>query len=384
MKAVAVFPETKEVKLADHPEPSISSGTDVKLRMLEVGVCGTDKEICRFDYGTPPPGSPYLVIGHESLAEVVDLGADVSRVRPGDLVVTSVRRACPHETCVACRAGRPDFCFTGDFTERGIKQRHGFMTELVVDDEQYLSVVPADLREVGVLVEPLTIAEKALTQVWQVQQRLPWGCPSLDEQTAGNLAAARDAAPGRCHTAVVLGAGPVGLLGAMALVTAGFTTTVYSRETGESGKARTVRLIGARYVSAETHTLAELAKEVGGIDLVYEAVGASSLAFDAMKVLGTNGVFVFTGVPGRKAPMPVDTDLLMRNLVLRNQVAFGTVNAGRDAFDAAIRDLGIFSRRFPAAVQTLITARVPIEAHAELLLGNPGGTKNVIVFSHGE
>src|SRR5262245_26278385 len=174
MKAIAVFPAEKRISIVDHAAPEISGPTEVKLRMLEVGVCGTDREICRFDYGIPPGGEPYLVIGHESLGEVVEVGAGVSRVKAGDLVVTMVRRPCPHDDCYACRAGRQDFCHTGDFTERGIKGAHGFMTEFVVDDEQYMNVLPAGLREIGVLVEPLTIAEKALIQLRQVQQRLPW------------------------------------------------------------------------------------------------------------------------------------------------------------------------------------------------------------------
>ncbi|MGH9943939.1 MAG: alcohol dehydrogenase catalytic domain-containing protein, partial [Pyrinomonadaceae bacterium] len=166
MKAVAVFPASREIKLVEHEEPRLASPTEVKLRVLEVGVCGTDKEISTFEYGTPPADSPYLVIGHESLSEVVETGPAVSRLKPGDLVVASVRRPCPHAHCVACRTGRQDFCFTGDFSERGIKERHGYMTEFFADDEQYLNVVPGPLREVGVLVEPLTIAEKALAQVW--------------------------------------------------------------------------------------------------------------------------------------------------------------------------------------------------------------------------
>lgn len=391
MKAVAVFPESKEIKLVEHDEPNISSPTEVKLRVLEVGVCGTDKEICAFEYGTPPADSPYLLLGHESFAEVVETGEAVSRVGRGDLVVTSVRRPCPHEACVACRMGRQDFCFTGDFTERGIKEEHGYMTEFVVDEEQYMNVVPAHLREVGVLVEPLTIAEKALTQVWQVQQRLPWECaPTMTVGGATNAQGANEPAPAleekgslsghavSCHRALVLGAGPVGLLGAMALVVAGFKTHVYSREAATSEKARLVEAFGAKYLSAETHAVERLAEQIGGIDLVYEAVGASSLAFEVMKYLDTNGVFVFTGVPGRKAPVAVDTDLLMRNLVLRNQVVFGTVNAGRDAFEAAIRDLEIFHTRWPQIVNSLITARVPIEEHRDLLLGKIGGIKNVI------
>jgi threonine dehydrogenase-like Zn-dependent dehydrogenase len=352
--------------------------------VLEVGICGTDKEICAFEYGTPPKGSPYLVLGHESLSEVVETGDEVSRLKRGDLVVASVRRPCPHETCVACRMGRQDFCATGDFTERGIKERHGYLTEFVVDDERYMNVLPARLREVGVLIEPLTIAEKALTEVWHMQKRLPWWFAPPEEQAGAPRAATappHERAGGRewlYQRAVVLGAGPVGLLGAMALVVAGFDTYVYSREPATSDKARLVETFGGTYISAETHAVEALAERVGGIDLVYEAVGASGLAFEVMKYLDTNGVFVFTGVPGRKAPVPVDTDFLMRNLVLRNQVAFGTVNAGRDAFEAAIRDLDIFHERWPQAVKSLITSRVGIEEHRDLLLGKVGGIKNVV------
>ena len=138
------------------------------------------------------------------------------------------------------------------------------------------------------------------------------------------------------HRAVVLGAGPVGLLGAMALVNAGYDTWVYSRERGAQSEGRRRRARSARTTcSAEDIAVEQLAEQVGNIDLVYEATGASSVAFEVMKVLGTNGIFVFTGVPGRKAPIEVDTDAIMRNLVLKNQVVFGTVNAGRDAFEAA-------------------------------------------------
>ena len=367
MRAVAVVPGKREVRLIQHESPKISAPTQVKLHMLEVGVCGTDKEICAFQYGTPPTGFEYLVIGHESLGEVIEVGPATTRVKPGDLVVPMVRRPCPHDHCLACHSDRQDFCFTGDFTERGIKEAHGFMTEFVVDDEKYMNPVPQELSDVAVLVEPLTIAEKALSQVWQVQQRLPWACPV----TPGKERA-------HCHSAVVLGAGPVGLLGAMALVASGFETYVYSRESVPNPKASLVELIGATYVSSETDSVEALAGRVGNIDLVYEAAGASRLSFELMKVLGTNGIFVFTGVPGRKAPIEVDTDLIMRNLVLKNQVVFGTVNAGRDAFETAIGDLGVFMKRWPDAVRSLITGRFPIEGHQDLLVGRTGGIKNVI------
>ncbi|MEB2284267.1 MAG: hypothetical protein B6D46_04175 [Polyangiaceae bacterium UTPRO1] len=370
MKAVAVFPASREVKSIAVPEPLLATPTDVRLRILDVGICGTDKELCAFKYGTPPAGSDHLVIGHESLGEVVEVGSAVTRVDVGDLVVPMVRRPCPRADCRACAAGRQDFCFTGEYTERGIKERHGFMTEWVVDDQRYMNVVPRALRDVGVLVEPLTIAEKALAQVRLVQQRLPW------------TASASDSAAGTGHRAVVLGAGPVGLLGAMALVAAGFATFVYSRGGDAGPRARIVREIGATFVAAESTTVAALPQVVGAIDVVYEATGASKLAFDVLPLLGTNGIFVFTGVPGRRAPVAVDTDLLMRNLVLKNQIVLGSVNASRADFEAAIRDLGLFQSRWPRALAALVTGRFPIDAYAEALLRAPADAiKSVVAVS---
>ncbi|HKY33198.1 MAG TPA: glucose 1-dehydrogenase [Candidatus Polarisedimenticolia bacterium] len=372
MKAIAVRPAGRRVEIVEHAEPRLQSATQVRLRMLEAGVCGTDREICAFQYGTPPPGSETLVIGHESLGRVVEVGPEVEGIKVGDLAVPMVRRGCLHAHCRACREGRPDFCFTGDFTERGIKEAHGFMTEVVVDDQAVMNVVPESLRDVAVLVEPLTIAEKALAQLWHVQRRLPWGCPPGHGDQ-----------PGHCRTAVVLGAGPVGLLGAMALRHAGFATYVYSRTPAPNDKSELVSAIGATYVSSDRTPPARLAEMAGSIDVVYEAVGASRVAFEVMQVLGANGVFLFTGVPGRKGPVPLDTDLLMRNLVLKNQVVLGTVNAGRETYRTAIRDLQAFASKWPAAVRSLITGRHGIEDHQDLLVGRARGIKNVITLSQG-
>jgi glucose 1-dehydrogenase len=357
MRAVAVYPAQREVRMVDHREPKINSGTQAKVRVLEVGVCGTDRDIVAFEYGTPPEGSEYLIIGHESLSEVVEAGPQVSQVKPGDLVVMTVRRPCPHPSCVACREGRQDFCYTGDFTERGIKQSHGYMTEFVVEEERYLHSVPPALRDVAVLVEPLTIAEKSLEQLWTVQRRLPW-----DHR--------------RC--AVVLGAGPVGILGAMALKVEGFEVSVYSRSPNHEENNGILNAIGAQYIAAETHSSEEMAKMVGPIDVVYEATGASSVAFDVLKHLGPNAVFVFTGVPGRTGPIPVDTDEIMRNMVLNNQLVLGSVNAPPQAFQSAIRRLGIFAQRWPETLRSVITARFPLERALDALQGPPGGVKNVV------
>jgi threonine dehydrogenase-like Zn-dependent dehydrogenase len=367
MKAVAVFPARKELRVIDHPEPKIESPTQAKLRMLDIGVCGTDKEIARFDYGTPPQGSDYLVIGHESLGRVVEVGPQASSVKVGDLVVTMVRRPCGHAECVACNAGRQDFCFTGDFTERGIKGRHGYMTESVVDDQKFMVVVPPELRDIGVLVEPLTIAEKAIEQLWMIQKRLPWGSPEAPNDPSANT-----------HRALVLGAGPVGLLGAMALRVRGFKTVIYSKGKTPNPRADIAAAIGATYIAAEDVPADKIEDAVGTIDLVYEAVGASTLAFDVLKEIGNNAVFIFTGVPGRKGPMPVDTDLIMRDLVLKNQIVFGTVNAGRISFEDAVKDLTEFVRRWPDAVRKLITGRFPIDQAMSLINGQIDGIKNIV------
>jgi glucose 1-dehydrogenase len=372
MKAVAVFPQLKEIRIVEQDEPQITQPSQVKIRAIEIGICGTDREICSFHYGTPPRGLKHLVIGHEMLGEVVETGSEVEDLKRGDLVIPLVRRPCAHDHCIACRAGRQDFCYTGDFTERGIKEMHGYMGEFVVDDERFIVKVPRELRGVAVLVEPLTIAEKALIQIGNVQRRLPWTCP---------IQSAAMGIDHQCHRAVVLGAGPVGLLGAMAMRAAGFETWVYSREAAPHRKADICAMIGATYISSAETSVPQLTEMVGSIDLVYEAVGASSLAFDVLKALGTNGVFIMTGVPGRKEPINVDTDLIMRNMVLKNQVLLGTVNAGADAFNAAMKDLAVFMKRWPEAVRSLFTGRLGIDMAPARLRDGRGSIKDVIAYA---
>jgi glucose 1-dehydrogenase len=370
MKAVSVFPGTQTLKIVEHEAPRITQPDQVKLHMLDVGICGTDREICSFEYGTPPEGYDYLVIGHEALAQIEEVGSAVELLKPGDLVVPTVRRPCHHPWCRACRSEHQDFCYTGDFTERGIKEAHGYMTGFVVDHERYMKLVPPDLKEIAVLVETLTIAEKAMAQVfWLMQHRPPWIDP-----------AAPSAERGYGLNALVLGVGPVGLLGAMVLVSAGFKTYVYSRELPPNPRIDLVSSIGATYVSTQTTTIDQLHEQIGNIDLVYEAVGHSHFALEVLRVLGINGIFVLTGVPGLQAFIEADPARLMREMVLKNQVLFGTVNAGPESFASAIRDLDIFIKRWPAAVQTLIAGRYPAEQAFELILGRPTGIKSVISF----
>lgn len=366
MKAVGVFPSERRYDVIDHPEPGISNPRQVKIKMLEVGICGTDKEIVSFEYGYPPEGSPYLILGHESFGQVVEVGSEVKNVKPGDYVVPTVRRPCGRPDCSACKGGRQDFCFTGGFTERGINQQHGFMAEYVVDDAANLNLVPPEIRNIAVLVEPLTIAEKGFTQMWTIQQRLPWNSPEPGQPRGAGL------------RAVVLGGGPVGLLGAMKLALDGFDTYVYSLSPPGSDLPGLCVRFGAKFIPAETTTVAQMAEMVGNIDVVYEATGVSSLSYEVLKYLGINGVFVFTGVPALKGPRPVDADAIMRANVLKNQVILGTVNASKQSFADAISDLAAFHARWPGVAESLITSRFPIDRVKEPLSGSVGGIKSVI------
>jgi threonine dehydrogenase-like Zn-dependent dehydrogenase len=359
MRAVGVFPDSRVVRLVEHPEPSIASPRELKLRMLEVGVCGTDRELCAFRFGTAPQGSDHYVLGHESLAEVAEIGDGVRGVRPGDLVVACVRKPCDAPACLPCRAGRQDFCATGRYRERGIQGMHGFMTDYVIEEERYVYVVPPALRAAAVLIEPLTIAEKAFLEFQVIDARLPWR-----KET---------------RTAVVLGAGPVGLLGAMLFHAAGFETWVYSRSPAPNAKARIVEAIGARYVSSLEVSARDFARATGNIDVVYEAMGAAQTALDVAQFLGANGVFVFTGVPPIDDPLTLDLHRLLLHMIVRNQVLVGTVNAGSDAFEAAVRDLSVFHSRWPAALASMITGRYPIEAFRDAI--DAPGIKSVIAMN---
>jgi len=357
---MSVFPKQREIRIVDVPVPMANHEHDVLVQVREVGICGTDREICDFHYGTPPDGSERLVLGHEALGEVVSVGPAVRTLKPGDLVALTVRRPCPDEECVACRAGRQDFCTTGDFLERGIKHADGFMTEFVVEHEHYLVRVPPTLAEVGVLIEPLTIAAKASVELEAIMRRYPWEPTGL--------------------RALVLGAGPIGLLGAMAAVSRNFQTFAYSLEAADSPRARLARSIGVEYISARDTPLDVLAAKIGPMDIIFEAVGSARVAFAALDALAPNGVCIFSGVPGGDKTIEVELDGIMRNIVLKNQVLFGTVNASRSAFEASVQKLEQFMTLFPEAVRGLITERARLE-DAPALLHQPRGIKQVVAMA---
>ncbi len=365
MRAVAMFPTEKKIRVVERQSPVLEGDDQVRLRMLEVGVCGTDHEIARFEYGTPPAGEPYLVIGHESLGEVVEVGKAVTGIKAGDLIVTTVRRPCGRPECRPCQHQRPDFCRTGAYSERGIKGLHGFMTDEVVDQAHNMHLVPPAIADIAVLTEPLTIAEKALNELAPVLTRMPWVDPAREEKRGLN--------------AVVLGAGPVGLLGALALLVRGFDTWVYSREKANSARAAWIESVGGHYIESGTLPVDQLGKQVGNVDLILEATGSAALSTAALPAIGANGVMILTGVPGGVAEVKIDSQRIMRDLVLENQLIYGTVNAGPGAFRNAIADLAKFEARWPKQVRALITGRFSPENIGDVLAGKDA-IKSVIKF----
>jgi glucose 1-dehydrogenase len=360
MRAVAVFPRRSELAIVEVPPPILKGDHDVLVRVREVGICGTDREICAFHYGTPPAGHEALILGHEAIGEVLEVGSSVSGFRSGDLVVMTVRRPCTDASCLGCRYGREDFCETHHFRERGIKEADGYMTDLIVEDEHYLVPLPERLADVGVLVEPLTIAAKASLELDAIRQRFPWQRTNV--------------------RGLVLGAGPIGMLAAMMLVSRGATTVLYSREPANTPRAELVRSFGAQYVSAQEIPLTELASRDAEFNIIVEAVGNARVAFESLRALAPNGIAVLSGIPSGQHPIDIDLDPIMRNIVLENQMVFGTVNASRAAFEEAVRELEQFMRRFPEAVSSLITERVGLEQAPELVR-KPGGIKQVVAVA---
>jgi threonine dehydrogenase-like Zn-dependent dehydrogenase len=364
MKAIAVIPGTTTLRLVDRPEPAIGAPDEIKLRVLRVGICGTDREEASGGRADAPPGAADLVIGHEMFGQVVELGAEVKSVRPGDFAAFTVRRGCGH--CPNCLKDRSDMCLTGDYTERGIKARDGYQTEFAVDREAYLVKVPRELVSLGVLTEPTSVAEKAIDEALRVQAaRLPDAA-----DPAGWI---------RGKRALIAGLGPIGLLAAFALRLRGANVLGLDVVDANTLRPTLLQQIGGTYVDGRQTKPASLEKHYGQIDFIFEATGVAHLEFDLLGALGINGAYVLTGIPGGDRPIDIDGAGLMRQLVLRNQVMIGSVNASRQHFAMAVEDLSKSLATWPAAIARVITHVVPYTDFAEVLTHHPADEIKAVV-----
>lgn len=338
MKAVAVVPrKPRSVHLATLDRPrldEIPGGRGVLVRVLQVGVDGTDKEINAGEYGDAPPGFDFLVLGHENFGVVEAAGPEVTHVQRGDFVVATVRRP---GGSLYDRIGTSDMTTDDVYYERGINLRHGFLTEFYVDDAEYIVKVPRGLREVGVLMEPLTVVEKGVSQAWEIQRRLRvW----------------------RPQKALVMGVGTIGLLACLVLRLRGLQVTACARNPVGSRNSELLKQIGVQYVSTDSATILETARAQGPFDLILEATGYSPVVFDCMQALAKNGVLVLASVTGGSRTVTVPADKINLDFVLGNRVMVGTVNANREHFEMGAADLAQAEAEYPGWLGCLLTHRV--------------------------
>jgi threonine dehydrogenase-like Zn-dependent dehydrogenase len=338
MQAIAVFPgKPGSVHLAELPKPSldeISNGRGVLVKVLRVGVDGTDKEINAAEYGTAPPGYDFLVIGHEGFGQVEAVGPNVTEFKTGDYVVATVRR--PGHS-IYDLIGTSDMTTDDVYYERGINLRHGYLTEYYVDDAEYIVKIPQGLREVGVLLEPTTVVEKGIAQAYEIQRRLRVWHP---------------------RRAAVMGAGTIGLLATLALRLRGIQVATFARSQKPNPNADLIEQLGATYESTRDVAILDGANKYGPFDLIFEATGNSDVVFQSMQALGKNGVLVLSSVTGGDHMVQVPADKINLQFVLGNKVMVGTVNANREYFEAGVRDMAQAEAEYPGWLFQLLTHRV--------------------------
>lgn len=356
MRAVAVFPgQPDSVHLAELPAPRVEDvpgGRGVLVRVLRVGVDGTDREINAAEYGAAPDGFPFLVLGHEGFGRVEAVGPNVSVLRPGDYVVATVRRP---GSSIYDTIGLQDMTTDDRYFERGISLRHGYLTEFYVEDEEFVVKVPAGLKEVGVLLEPMTVAQKGIAQAYEIQRRLKvW----------------------RPRTAAVMGTGTLGLLAALALRLRGLVVTAFGRTPRPYLNANLLEAIGVTYVDTTARSIAAAAAGEGAFDLIFEGTGSSAVVFESMEALAKNGVLVLSSITGGNRRLEVPADRINLGFVLGNKVMVGTVNASRENFESGVRDMAHAESQYPGWLARLLTHPVRgLENYAELFtrLRNPDG-----------
>jgi len=336
MKAIALVPHTKNVKIVDWPEPQIEKPDHVKVKVLQVGICGTDREEVSGGRADAPKGEHQLIIGHEVLAEVIQVGADVKSLKPKDLVVVIVRRPCT--VCEMCKRNCPDMCQSGLYTERGIKQRHGFQAEFVVDEEKYMIKVPPSLKSLAVLTEPTTVVEKAIDHSCRIQCAREPVDPDPFKWLKGKKA-------------LIAGLGPIGLLGAMVLRLRGAEVVGLGREPSNNLRPRLLESMGGRYINSSIQE---------EFDLILEATGAAKLELELVQYLAPSGIYVLTGLP-EDTTLTIDGGRLVTDLVLKNQVIFGSVNATREHFKQGVDDLEAAKEKWPGVIEQFITSKTPYQ-----------------------
>lgn len=351
MKAIAIIPGKGDVQLVDIEEPAITEPFQVKLKVLQVGICGTDREEAAGGRADAPPQSDYLVIGHEMFGQVVAIGESVKSVQPGDYGIFIVRRGCGK--CYPCLHQRSDMCTTGDYTERGIKGKHGYQTEYVVDYEEYFVKIPDSIINLGVLTEPMSVSAKAIDEAEQIQTaRLP----GIN---------ARNWLEG--EKVLVAGLGAIGLLAAFSLRLRGAEVYGLDVVDEDTSRPQLLKEIGGKYIDGRKTDTLSIDEQYGEMHLIFEATGIAELEFQLIDALGINGIYILTGIPQGKRPICILGAALTQQIVLKNQLLLGSVNASVEHYALAIEDLEKAQEKWKGAIEKVITTIYPFQEFKEAL-----------------
>ena len=339
MKAIAVTPKQKNtVRLVEMDKPKtsdIENGRGVLVEVLRVGACGTDREINNGEYGVAPEGFDFLVLGHENLGRVVETGENVWEFKVGDFVVASVRR--PGHS-IYDLIGEQDMTTDDEYFERGISRLHGYMAEFYAESADWLVKIPPAIVEIAVLLEPLSIIEKGISQAFEIQERMKiW----------------------RPKTAAVFGTGSVGLLTSLAFRLRGLEVHAFGKDKREGYyNADLLEEIGATYDSTMEISVADSVKKYGEYDVIFECTGFSPIAFQAMEALNQNGVLILSSVTGGDRKTEVPADKINQQFVLGNRLMFGTVNANREHFEMGVKDLALSEAMYQGWLKKMLTHKV--------------------------
>ncbi len=374
---VGLVKDKAGIQSFDLPKPEITQPDHVLVRVKQVGLDGTDFNIVRYDLQDMADGQETMALGHELLGVVERVGSDVRSLASGDTVTMTVRRGCGQ--CQPCLHNESDMCMTGLFTERGIHKLHGALSEYVVDEEQYVVKVPPGLEDIAVLTEPLSIVEKAIEEIRIIQSRMLWTCSHQEHRYLSDDW-------GGCKFALVVGAGPLGLLGAALLRLADVATVVTDIVPKDHPKAQRVAQLGASYVEGHGKTAEQLMEvctiTAGNLDIVLEASGAADMAVQIIQYMTRDSIYVMTGIPREGLNVQVDAGQIVRQMVRYNQVLVGSVNSNRTHFEMALRDIPRIVSRFPGFLEGLFTRRLPLARYEEAFAAKgPGDIKTLIRVS---
>ena len=347
MKAVTVEPGVDGSIRCEDVEESAECAGSILVEAIAVGICGTDVEIASGAYGRAPPGRTRLILGHESLGRVIDASGH-DGLHAGDLVVGIVRRPDP-VPCGNCAVGEWDMCRNGLYVERGIKELDGFMSQRWRIEPGYVTRIDPSLGILGVLLEPTTVVVKAWEQVAAMRARAFW----------------------HPRRALVTGAGPIGLLAAMIGVQLGLDVHVLDRIT-KGEKPDLVRELGATYHSGPSADL-----DIDP-DVIIECTGVGDVIVSSIRQVGAGGVVCLAGVGAGGAPSGLPAADLATEVVLRNNVIVGSVNANRRHFYRAAQALAEADREWLAG---LISRRVPPENIKDALQRSDNDIKVVVEFA---